>query len=183
MGNLEEAQFEAMLRSKFKFSKVGYRRLQNHLSVLDERPIEGWEIYGDDIRYLVQNMWFTLCEVRQNKRKLLGRSGESRATNIYNAPVQQRLRQEKFNASPYCEAPPEIDCPARGQKLDWDVAQIDHIIAVTDGGETTHENTRLLCASCHAVITAESRRERHKHRSIPYYYGWEKEDRATPQQI
>jgi len=153
------------------FSKKGYKRLQNHLDLLDEHPAEGWAAYGDDVCFLVENMWLTLCEIRHNRRRLLGKMGNSRTTNIYNPRLQQQLRREKYLASPYCEAPDWTNCPMKGRELVWDASQLDHIIPVIEGGETTHENTRLLCANCHRIISAKSNRGNARYNTLGQYVG------------
>jgi len=166
-------------KAHFKFNARQYRLLRRHLKVLAEYPEEGWAIYGEEVNHLIEGMWLALCEVRHNRRKALGRTGEKRDTNIYRPDLQARLRKEKFDRSPYCEAPEWTNCPMAGQELSWDQAQLDHIIPVTDGGETTHENTRLACATCHAVISAKSRREKRKRQGlVPHHYGWGKEEQG-----
>jgi predicted HNH restriction endonuclease len=137
-----------------KFNKRSYEKLRGRLEILDDRP-DAWVIFGEEIKDSIGNLWDTLEQERQRRRKLLGRTGESRTTNVYRPDLQQKIRREKFFG--------EGQCKRCGNKLEgdigWAIAKLEHIIPIAEGGETTHENTQLLCANCHDIIHLEKRKQ------------------------
>jgi 5-methylcytosine-specific restriction protein A len=60
----------------------------------------------------------------------------------------QAIRARHFKANPLC-----VMCQAKG-KVSLAV-ELDHIIALTNGGEDTDENRQGLCTECHAAKTRE----------------------------
>ncbi len=129
------------------FSRAQYKRLKRRLDTLDERP-DTWAVFGEEIRDSVSHLWYSLCVTRRNRRLLLGRSGESRRTTSYRPHLQEKVKQQRFHRLGKCE-----ECNTRlVGGPGWAIARLDHIVPVVDGGETTHENTRLLCANCHALM-------------------------------
>lgn len=68
---------------------------------------------------------------------------------------------ERGNPHPYWWGTADVDSwPSAGLvctlNYDWDV---DHIIAVADGGTDDPANLRLLCGRCHREVTASQHRE------------------------
>ena len=60
----------------------------------------------------------------------------------------QRIRKQVFGEQPICVA-----CKAKGRVTV--ATQVDHIVALVNGGEDDHDNRQALCASCHQVKTAQ----------------------------
>lgn len=60
----------------------------------------------------------------------------------------QEIRKQHFNRNPLC-----VMCEAKGR---WVVAtQLDHIIALVNGGDDIESNRQGLCDECHKAKTAE----------------------------
>ena len=60
----------------------------------------------------------------------------------------QRIRKQVFAEQPICVA-----CKAKGRVTV--ATQVDHIVALVNGGEDHADNRQALCASCHQVKTAQ----------------------------
>ena len=58
----------------------------------------------------------------------------------------QRIRKQVFGEQPICVA-----CKAKGRVTV--ATQVDHIVALVNGGEDNHENRQALCSECHAEKT------------------------------
>ena len=60
----------------------------------------------------------------------------------------QRIRKQVLGEQPLC-----VMCKAKGKvKL---AVEVDHIIALVNGGEDSHSNRQALCTPCHQVKTAQ----------------------------
>ena len=60
----------------------------------------------------------------------------------------QRIRKQVLGEQPLCVA-----CKAKGRVTV--ATQVDHIVALVNGGEDHADNRQALCASCHQVKTAQ----------------------------
>ena len=60
----------------------------------------------------------------------------------------QRIRKQVFGEQPICVA-----CKAKGRVTV--ATQVDHIVALVNGGEDDHDNRQALCTPCHQVKTAQ----------------------------
>ena len=60
----------------------------------------------------------------------------------------QAIRRRHFMHEPLC-----VMCKAKGKTTP--AVELDHIIALTNGGEDTDENRQGLCTPCHAAKTRE----------------------------
>ena len=60
----------------------------------------------------------------------------------------QAIRKHVLAASPLC-----VMCKASGRVTL--ATEVDHIVALVNGGEDSHENRQALCAPCHQVKTAQ----------------------------
>lgn len=60
----------------------------------------------------------------------------------------QRIRAHTLNLNPLC-----VDCQIMGRVTP--ATQIDHIIALVNGGTETQENRQGLCDECHRLKTAD----------------------------
>ena len=58
----------------------------------------------------------------------------------------QRIRKQVFGEQPICVA-----CKAKGKVTP--AVEVDHIVALVNGGEDNHENRQALCSECHAEKT------------------------------
>ena len=58
----------------------------------------------------------------------------------------QRIRKQVFAEQPICVA-----CKAKGRVTV--ATQVDHIVALVNGGEDEHENRQALCSECHTEKT------------------------------
>ena len=80
---------------------------------------------------------------------------------FYNSSTWRSLRRYKIQINPLCE-----NCESKG--LTEPGVEIDHIIAIRDGGERLGmNNLQTLCRSCHSSKSAQEREAR-KH--IKKYY-------------
>ena len=59
----------------------------------------------------------------------------------------QRRRLLHRDSNPWC-----VECLKQGLYVAW--TELDHIVALTNGGEDTDENLQGLCSHHHAVKTA-----------------------------
>ena len=60
----------------------------------------------------------------------------------------QRIRKQVFDEQPIC-----VMCKAKGKVTL--ATEVDHIVALVNGGEDSHENRQALCTPCHQVKTAQ----------------------------
>lgn len=60
----------------------------------------------------------------------------------------QRRRMRLWSARPYCNNP-ECGAPV----LYPDGFELDHVVALVNGGEDTEENSQILCPACHQAKT------------------------------
>ena len=58
----------------------------------------------------------------------------------------QRIRKQVFGEQPICVA-----CKAKGRVTV--ATQVDHIVALVNGGEDDHDNRQALCEECHKAKT------------------------------
>jgi len=58
----------------------------------------------------------------------------------------QRIREAHFRRHPLC-----VHCEAKG--ITRLAVQLDHIVAIVNGGKETHSNRQGLCIECHKVKT------------------------------
>ena len=58
----------------------------------------------------------------------------------------QAIRKHVLAASPLC-----VMCKANGRVTL--ATEVDHIVALVNGGEDNHENRQALCSECHAEKT------------------------------
>ena len=58
----------------------------------------------------------------------------------------QRIRKQVFGEQPICVA-----CKAKGRVTV--ATQVDHIVALVNGGEDDHDNRQALCEECHEAKT------------------------------
>ena len=58
----------------------------------------------------------------------------------------QRIRKQVFGEQPICVA-----CKAKGRVTV--ATQVDHIVALVNGGEDEHDNRQALCEECHKAKT------------------------------
>ena len=58
----------------------------------------------------------------------------------------QVIRKHVLTASPLC-----VMCKANGRVTL--ATEVDHIVALVNGGEDNHENRQALCSECHAEKT------------------------------
>ena len=80
---------------------------------------------------------------------------------FYNSKKWVSLRNYKIQMNPLCE-----QCERKG--LTEAGREIDHIVAIKDGGETLAlRNLQTLCRSCHA---SKSAKEREARKHIKKYY-------------
>lgn len=68
----------------------------------------------------------------------------------------QRIRAAHFRDNPLC-----VRCKARG--IVREATQLDHIVALVNGGKDVESNRQGLCDDCHAAKTAEDMGHRAKH--------------------
>lgn len=59
----------------------------------------------------------------------------------------QERRARVLSARPLC-----VDCEARGRVRP--ATEVDHVVALVNGGTDTEDNLQGLCAECHAAKTA-----------------------------
>lgn len=59
----------------------------------------------------------------------------------------QEIRQAHFRANPLC-----VHCAARGRTTV--ATQLDHIVALVNGGKDERDNRQGLCDRCHDIKTA-----------------------------
>jgi 5-methylcytosine-specific restriction endonuclease McrA len=69
----------------------------------------------------------------------------------------QAIRAAHFRAYPLC-----VRCEAKGQARI--ATELDHIVALDNGGTDTDDNRQGLCADCHLEKTAEDLGYRHRPR-------------------
>lgn len=62
----------------------------------------------------------------------------------------QRIRQLHLNAHPLC-----VRCEAKTPPRYTPATQIDHKVALVNGGEDVESNRQGLCDACHVEKTAE----------------------------
>lgn len=60
----------------------------------------------------------------------------------------QRIREHHFREHPLC-----VHCIARG--IVTPATELDHIVALVNGGTDTPDNRQGLCTNCHAAKTAQ----------------------------
>jgi 5-methylcytosine-specific restriction protein A len=60
----------------------------------------------------------------------------------------QEIRMRHFETYPLC-----VRCEAKG--VVRIATQLDHKVALTNGGTDTHDNRQGLCAECHKAKTSE----------------------------
>ena len=60
----------------------------------------------------------------------------------------QAIRKHVLAANPLC-----VMCKASGRVTL--ATEVDHIVALVNGGEDSHENRQALCTPCHQVKTAQ----------------------------
>ena len=58
----------------------------------------------------------------------------------------QRIRKQVFDEQPLC-----VMCKAKGKVKP--ALEVDHIIALVNGGEDDHDNRQALCEECHKAKT------------------------------
>lgn len=58
----------------------------------------------------------------------------------------QRIREAHFSQNPLC-----VNCKAQGRVRP--ATQLDHIVALTNGGTDTEDNRQGLCLDCHEAKT------------------------------
>jgi 5-methylcytosine-specific restriction enzyme A len=58
----------------------------------------------------------------------------------------QTRRELHRDRNPWC-----VECLKDGQYVPW--TELDHLIALTNGGEDTDENLQGLCSTCHDIKT------------------------------
>lgn len=75
----------------------------------------------------------------------------------------QRIRRAALQDNPCC-----VLCLARGKVAE--AVQIDHIIALANGGKDTDENRQALCRACHDAKTRQDLGYRTRH--ITGANGW-----------
>jgi 5-methylcytosine-specific restriction protein A len=96
------------------------------------------------------------CPPGKSRCKAHGGGSWARVSAIskgrYGASWQQ-LRARVLRESPNCE---ECGQPA---------TDVDHIVAIADGGTDARSNLRALCNTCHKRYTAAQNRARRKRRS------------------
>lgn len=83
----------------------------------------------------------------------------------------QRIRERHFYKFPLC-----VECEKRG--LIRAATQLDHIVALTNGGADVEENRQGLCDDCHAVKTRIDLG--HKERPEIGLDGWPKNPTTGP---
>jgi 5-methylcytosine-specific restriction protein A len=59
----------------------------------------------------------------------------------------QRIRAAHLRANPLC-----VHCTAKGRVAG--ATEVDHIVALVNGGEDIEENRQGLCRECHRIKTA-----------------------------
>jgi 5-methylcytosine-specific restriction protein A len=82
----------------------------------------------------------------------------------------QRMRSRVLRANPLC-----VHCAAAGKVAE--AVEMDHIVALTNGGTNDEGNMQGLCLSCHADKTARDLGFRVK--IATGLDGWPVDDRAT----
>lgn len=73
--------------------------------------------------------------------------GTKTATERVRGRKLQRIRDRLFRANPLC-----VMCTARG--MDTVAVELDHVVALANGGTNEESNYQCLCAVCHAEKTA-----------------------------
>lgn len=58
----------------------------------------------------------------------------------------QRIRKQVFDEQPIC-----VSCKAKGKVTP--ALEVDHIVALVNGGEDEHSNRQALCKECHEAKT------------------------------
>ncbi len=67
----------------------------------------------------------------------------------------QAIRKAHFRREPLC-----VHCKAQGRtRL---ATELDHILAITNGGKDTADNRQGLCFDCHDIKTAKDLGHKHK---------------------
>ena len=69
----------------------------------------------------------------------------------------QRIRKQVFGEQPICVA-----CKAKGRVTV--ATQVDHIVALVNGGEDDHDNRQALCEECHEAKTRRDLGQRERPR-------------------
>ena len=69
----------------------------------------------------------------------------------------QRIRKQVFAEQPICVA-----CKAKGRVTV--ATQVDHIVALVNGGEDDHDNRQALCDECHKAKTRRDLGQRERPR-------------------
>ena len=69
----------------------------------------------------------------------------------------QRIRKQVFGEQPICVA-----CKAKGKVTP--AVEVDHIVALVNGGEDNHENRQALCKECHEAKTRRDLGQRERPR-------------------
>lgn len=73
-----------------------------------------------------------------------GGSADKRITGT----TLQNIRRKHFAARPLC-----VMCEAEGRVTV--ATELDHIVALTNGGTDTQDNRQGLCSDCHDIKTAQ----------------------------
>jgi 5-methylcytosine-specific restriction protein A len=97
--------------------------------------LEQWAAGGESNRLMIAQMAKCHMDQRNKTKRLRGRTG-----------MLQRKR--RLAAEPLCR-----DCLEAG--ITRKSEEVDHIIALADGGSDADENIRCLCSNCHAARTKE----------------------------
>lgn len=63
----------------------------------------------------------------------------------------QRIRAAHFRSNPLCSGP-DSECERQGRVRTW--TQLDHRVAIVNGGTDTDDNRQGLCDECHELKTA-----------------------------
>jgi 5-methylcytosine-specific restriction protein A len=104
------------------------------------QDLEQWTAVGEPERRVLEKVADCHQEQRGKVKRPRGRVGMAQ-------------RQRRLAAEPLCR-----DCFEAG--ITRKSEEVDHIIALADGGLDADENIRCLCKSCHAARTQERLRPR-----------------------